>query len=327
MFSTPAVAGDVICVGSCAGIFYALDRATGQLRGKHDVSADSVRRQFHGDALLDGALLLIGTDADEGDTAYVFAFEPRTATMRWRQPMGAGVMGDIARWKDRRYAVTVTDELVCFDAASGARRWSHRPEGAAYGYRTSSPIVVGDRVFYADRDGTVHAFATQHGRLLWRKPDIDRLTTWPAHARSSLLFVRGSDALVRLDPVTGQERSHTVIAGGPYSGPMTVLGDSLLLLLGPGTLTAFDLERNQVRWSRSATKEWTSSRPYVWRDQVLAGEEGRLVAFALGDGTPRWTHAVEGMVRGVGVHGDTLYVGTLKGHVHALVDRGADDGP
>jgi outer membrane protein assembly factor BamB len=321
VFSTPAVVGDVVCVGSCAGRFYSLDRATGKPRGQHDVfSADSVRRQFHGDALLDGGLLLIGIDANEGDTAYVFAFDPRTATVQWRRPMGSGVMGDIARWNDLRYAVTVVDELVCFDALSGTPQWSYAPEGAVYDYRTSSPIVLGDRVFYADRNGTIRAFRARDGRLLWSRRQIDPLSTWMVHVNSSLMFMCGTDALVRLDPATGQERSRTVIAGGPYSGPMTVMGDSLLLLLGSTTLTAFDLQRNQVRWSLPATDEWTSSRPCIWRNMVLAGERGRLAAFRPSDGAARWTHSLEGTVRGIGTHGDTLYVGMLKGHVHALVE-------
>lgn len=329
MFSTPAVAGDVVCVGSCAGMFYSLDRATGQLRGKLDVSsADSVRRQFHGDALLDGAFLMIGTDANDGDTAYVFAVEPRTAKMRWRQPMGAGVMGDIARWKDLRFAVTVMDELVCFAAASGSPRWTFHPEGAVYGYRTSSPIVIGNRVIHADRGGTVRAFAPQDGRLLWSSPQVEPLSTWLVHADSSLMFVRGTGSLIRLDPETGRERGRTNVVGGPHVGPMTAIGDSLLLLLGSKTLTMFDLRRDQVLWSRTSS-EWTSSRPYVWHDVVVAGEQGRLTAFGLRDGVPRWTHRLEGMVRGVGVAGDTLYVGTLKGHVLALVDRSrrAEGGP
>lgn len=330
MFSTPAVVGDVVCIGSCAGVFYALDRATGQPRGQHDVfSADSVHRQFHGDALLDDGLLLIATDTGEGNTAYVFAFEPRTAAVRWRLPMGSGVMGDIARWKDRRYAATVMDELVCFDAESGARRWSYQPKAAVYDYRTSTPIVVGDRVFYADRDGTVGAFQAGTGRRLWCSPQISPLTTWLVYADSSLIFMRGEDALIRLDPATGRERKRTLVAGGPYTGATALVGDSLLLLLGSKTLTAFDLQQDRIRWSHSATQEWTSSRPYIWRDMVLTGEEGQLVAFRLGDGAVRWTHNLEGTVRGIGVHGDTLYVGTLKGYVHALVDRGGgvENGP
>lgn len=321
MFSTPAVVGDVVCIGSCAGIFYALDRATGQPRGRHDVfSPDSVRRQFHGDALLEDGLLLIGTDTDEGDTAYVFAFEPGTAKVRWRKPVGPGVMSDLARWNGRAYAVTVMDELICLDPGSGASHWTYRTESSAFEHRASVPVVVGDRVLFADHDGTVRGFDASSGRLLWEAPQIDRLTTWMVGTESSVLFVRGNDALVRLDPRTGREQHRSVVSGGPYGGATSLVGDSLLLLMGPQTLTAFDLKRDRVRWSHPATREWTSSRPYVWRDMALAGDQGRLIAYGLADGTLHWTHELPGMIRGIGTYGDTLYVGMLKGQVHALVD-------
>ncbi|MGH7730475.1 MAG: PQQ-binding-like beta-propeller repeat protein [Candidatus Eiseniibacteriota bacterium] len=323
MFSTPAVVGDVVCVGSCSGVFYALDRATGQPRDRHDVfSEDSVHRQFHGDALLDGDLLLIGTDAGEGDSAYVFAFERGSAKVRWRRSMGPGLTCDIARWRSYRYIVTLLDELVCFDAASGATRWSYRAHPSLRNDRSGSPAVVGDRVVFADRDGVVHAFDAATGRALWRRPQIDPLSTWLAVADSSLIFVRGQDALVRLDPVTGMERGRSIIPGGPFVGPITNVGDSLLLLLGPRTLTCFDLTRDRVRWSRSDAREWSSSRPYVWRDMALAGSErGRVVAYGLADGAERWTHPLVGVPRGIGMGADTLYVGTLKGRLHAFVER------
>ena len=93
----------------------------------------------------------------------------------------------------------------------------------------------------------------------------------------------------------------------------------MLLLLGPKTLTAFDLQQDRIRWSHRATQEWTSSRPYVWRDMVLAGDRGRLIAYGLADGATRWAHTLQGMVRGIGTCGDTLYVGTLRGQVYALL--------
>src|SRR5512132_1411420 len=62
--------------------------------------------------------------------------------------------------------------------------------------------------------------------------------------------------------------------------------------------------------------EWTSSRPYVWRDLVLAGggwtSLGSVTEYCNG-------HGLERMVRGIGAGGDTLYVGTLRGEVYALV--------
>lgn len=328
MFSTPAVVGDVVCVGSCRGIFYALDRATGQPRSQYDLfRADSVHRQFHGDALVDSGLLLIGTDTNEGDTAYVFAFERGTAEVRWRRPMGPGVMSDLARWNGRVFAVTVMDELICFDPASGASHWTYRPQTSGYEYRASVPVVVGDRVLFADHGGTVRGFEASSGRLLWEAPQIDHLTTWMAGTDSSVLFVRGTDALVRLDSRTGREQHRTVVSGGPYFGAISVVGDSLLLLIGSRTLTAFDLKRDRVRWSRAATQEWTSSRPYVWRNMALAGDQARLVAYGLADGTLRWTHEMEGKIRGIGTYGDTLYVGTFKGQVHALVEQSAQTDP
>src|SRR5258708_1506221 len=121
-------------------MFYVLDRGTGQPRDRHDVfSEDSVHRQFHGDALLDDGLLLIGTDAGEGDAAYVFAFERGTAKVRWRRAMGRGVTGDVARWRDRRYVVTLQDELVCFDPATGATRWSYQAKSSLPNDRSGSP--------------------------------------------------------------------------------------------------------------------------------------------------------------------------------------------
>ncbi|HET9328005.1 MAG TPA: PQQ-binding-like beta-propeller repeat protein [Candidatus Eisenbacteria bacterium] len=320
MFSTPAVVGDVVCVGSCAGIFFALDRVTGQPRDQCNVSADGVRRQFHGDALLDGELLLIGSDTDEGDTAYVFAFERGTAKVRWRKAVGSGVMSDLAHWKGRAYAVTVMDELICFDPASAASYWTYRPPAPAYEYRGSAPVVVGDRVLFADHDGTIRGFEASSGRLLWEAPQVDRLTTWMVGVDSSVLFMRGTDALVTVDPRTGREQRRRSVSGGPYSGPITLIGDSLLLLTGPKTLTAFDLERDRVRWSHPATQEWTSSRPFVWRDMALAADHGRLIAYGLADGALRWAHELRGTARAIGTHGDTLYVGMLKGQVHALVD-------
>ena len=304
-------------------MFYALDRVTGQPRDRHDVfGEDSVHRQFHGDALLDDALLLVGTDTGEGDTAYVFAFERGTARVRWRRAMGPGVTSDVARWRDRRYVVTLLDELVCFDPATGATHWSYQASASPRNDRSSSPVVVGERVVFADHDGTVRAFDAATGRALWHTPQIDPLTTWIVVADSSLMFMRGEDALIRLDPTTGRERRRTIVAGGPYSGPIANLGDSLLLLLGSKALTGFDLMRDRVRWSRSDTREWTSSRPYVWRDMALAGDQGRLVAYRLADGAERWTHRLPGVVRGIGAYGDTLYVGTLKGQLHALVHHG-----
>lgn len=102
---------------------------------------------------------------------------------------------------------------------------------------------------------------------------------------------------------------------------LVVASDSVLVFLGPQTLSSFDLSLKGMRWSAKASKNWTSARPYVWRDTVLAGDNHDLTAFRASDGTRAWSHQLPGTIRGIGVLDDVLYVGTLRGPVFALASR------
>jgi outer membrane protein assembly factor BamB len=102
---------------------------------------------------------------------------------------------------------------------------------------------------------------------------------------------------------------------------LIVTSDSLLAFLGPQILASFDLSLKGARWSAKASPNWTSARPYIWRDEVLAGDGAVLVAFRASDGTRAWSHQLPGIIRGIGVSDGVLYVGTLRGPVFALAHR------
>ena len=53
---------------------------------------------------------------------------------------------------ERFYFGTVSGILVCLDAKSGQKLWEHEFEDAF----ESSPVVVGDRLYIADKAGTIH---------------------------------------------------------------------------------------------------------------------------------------------------------------------------
>jgi outer membrane protein assembly factor BamB len=183
-------------------------------------------------------------------------------------------------------------------------------------------VVVGDRVVFADRSGSVFALDASTGRVLWHWSGLDRPAAGIAAVDTTLYLVVGDQTLVALDARTGKQRSRLSLERGPYGGRMMAVGDSLLLLLGERSFTSVDLKRGAVRWARPDSA-WSSSRPYVWRDMALAGTGGgKLYAMAIADGSVRWMHTLPGVPRGIGTHGDTLYVGTLGGRVHALVDTG-----
>lgn len=53
---------------------------------------------------------------------------------------------------ERFYYGTAAGILVCLDAQSGKKLWEHEFESGFY----SSPVLVGDRIYVADKDGNVH---------------------------------------------------------------------------------------------------------------------------------------------------------------------------
>jgi len=98
---------------------------------------------------------------------------------------------------------------------------------------------------------------------------------------------------------------------------LILANDSLLAFLGDETFASFDLDLKKLRWSAEASKQWTSARPYVWRDAVLAGNRRELIALRSSDGSREWSFQFPETVRGIGTSPDILYIGTLAGPVFA----------
>ena len=72
--------GDLLYQGSCTGVFYALDRRTGEVRWAHDTAPDGEPASFHGDPLVSGDLILTGADAP--NLGHLYAFELETGAVR-----------------------------------------------------------------------------------------------------------------------------------------------------------------------------------------------------------------------------------------------------
>jgi outer membrane protein assembly factor BamB len=93
--------------------------------------------------------------------------------------------------------------------------------------------------------------------------------------------------------------------------------NSLILFLGDEILASIDLSLQKIQWSAEASKEWTSARPYLWRDMILAGNRRELIALQVANGIRIWSRQFPEVVRGIGTGDNVLYVGTLKGALFA----------
>jgi hypothetical protein len=106
-----------------------------------------------------------------------------------------------------------------------------------------------------------------------------------------------------------------------------ITGDAILVYLnskgGDGAaeaLTCLDVALKKVRWSQKSANGWSLTRPYVWRDRVLAGNEGgEVIAFRIADGMTQETYTLKGTIRSIGGIDDIFYIGTLNGTIYAYV--------
>jgi outer membrane protein assembly factor BamB len=319
VYSTPAVAGDLLFVASCNGRMRALDKKTGQVKWEYDITKDGDQREFHGDPLITDELVVIGTD---GKMGHVYAFEQSTGLVRWKYRVDeGGAASDIVRSGGDACAVTLGNELVCLDLKSGKSRWTFRgSQSAEYCLTCSSPAAAADRVYFGGLDGFVYALNPQSGKLIWKQNLGAKVTTSAVIRGSDLYLGTAKHRLYRLDANSGEVRGEVETEAEP-DGHLVLADNSLLAVLGGRVIANFDLDLKRMRWSAKASNYWTSARPYLWHDFVLAGNRGELVALRVSDGVRQWSYQFPETVRGIGTSPEVLYVGTLHGPLFAYSPR------
>jgi len=239
--------------------------------------------------------------------------------VRWKYKVEAtGVASDIVRVDNQIYFVTIANDLVCLDLPSGKPNWAFHDAYSPQEHcvTCASPAVSEGRVYFGGRDGFAYAVEAQSGKLIWKKDLGADVTTSAAVDHHNLYLGTSKRHLYRLSTDSGAVLSDLPTESTP-NRRLIVANDSLLAFLGDETFASFDLDLKKLRWSAEASKQWTSARPYVWRDAVLAGNRRELIALRSSDGSREWSFQFPETVRGIGTSPDILYIGTLAGPVFA----------
>jgi outer membrane protein assembly factor BamB len=320
LFAVPTVAGDRVYIGSCAGDFVALDRDSGTVRWSYDIDQDGVQSSFHGNGLVRDDLVLTSTDAAQAPAlgvGLVYAFERATGTPRWKYKVRLGFASDIVGLGPRVYALTLDYRLLALEVTSGRLLWSFDPGRGTEANSWNGLAVAGDRVYFGGADSVVYALDAVTGAPAWKRELGQRVTTGFAVIGRSIYFATADSVIHRLDTRTGAT-VRDLMAGEMLAQQPAVLGDSLIYFGGYQSLTCVDRELAGVRWRRPLSGASTTTGPAIRGGEVLTGtEKGDLVALGAVDGAPRWTGKVPGLVRGIGVGENALYISTLKGTVVA----------
>jgi len=328
VFSTPTVAGDLLFIGSCAGTFYAINKATGQVRWSYDIRKDGKQVSFHGDPLVTDDLILIGTDHNcvPDGIGHVYAFERGSGKVRWKY-RSSSVPTDIVRLGSDVYFGSFQDRWSSVNLHTGGLNWSYSTDtpNADCAF-VRSPVAAENRLFFTGLDEAVYSLDGASGHVRWKR----KLSAAPSTSlvfRDKTLYVGTIDRRIyRLNAETGATVAELATEAPPVGRP-AFAADLLYMFLESrpervGYITSVDSKLAGVRWRQKSSPEWASERPHMWKGLVIAGNcRGEVAAFRASDGEPQWKLNVKGCVRSVGSSGDMLFVGVQEGTVYAYAVR------
>jgi outer membrane protein assembly factor BamB len=236
-----------------------------------------------------------GRDATLPDLHLARDWTARPPRRLWRQPIGAGwssfaVAGRLAVTQEQRGS----DELVvAYDLATGKPRWSHAEKAryetviAGIGPR-STPTIVGGRVYAMGGTGILDALDIATGRRLWSHqvveeagaivPDWGKSCSPLVVGRRVIVSAGGSQgrSLVAYDAETGRKSWSAGNDLSSYSSPVlaTIAGQSQVLMLNQGSVTAHDPETGEILWEQP----WPAEQPTVATPVAMAGDRLLLSA-------------------------------------------------
>ncbi len=306
-------------IGSCNGIFRALELRTGRVRWETKVSPDSTQYFFHGDPFIAGDVIVAAADRPAG--ASIHALDRSTGKELWRHAAGRGVNGPLGGAGPYVYAGTLDGQLLGLAIASGAVPWSIPLKVPGFG----GPATAGARVLAGTVQGTLHNLNAATGQEEWRRDLGSPITTSPSSSAADVYVGTADGMLHRVGIDRGQVLASQKL--DPVLTPTSVpvrLTDSLLILLNDRAanyraVVSVDAPLTHINWRLAADDRWSTSRIFAWGDVIVLGTpSGDAVAYCKDTAAKSWTRTVKGPVRAIGGSGDTLLVGTSKGGLSAF---------
>lgn len=332
MFSTPAVAGDLLIVGSCNSMVRALNRHSGELVWEHDASTNGLQTSFHGDPLILDGTFFTGTDGENDDGVYAIALE--TGELQWKTSVVSGehgnhgVVSDVLSSNGKVYVTSLADHVYCLERASGEEVWSYQSSFVAEGrVLNGSPSVHGGVVYFGGLDGTLNALNSENGDMLWTRTLGGGVST-SIYIRANGIICGTEDGKIQLVDLETGEATRTLDLG---TAPTSTIVESEGALLvgakwywGDPELICVDTLLANILWRLSPNQDaiWSTPRPYVYDECLFLGDtRGVITEYQIKDAALKRTTELTGVIRGIRVIDEVMYVGNQSGMIFA-VDRG-----
>ena len=311
-------------IGSCAGSFYAFNKTTGDVQWSYDIRKDGKQQSFHGEPLVTGDLILIGTDrsCDPEGVGHVYAFEGGTGNVRWKYG-STSVPTDIVQVGSNVFFGSFQDQWSSVDLRTGKLNWNFATGAPNRNCDPpKGPVTDGKQLFIAGLDGVVYSLDTLSGRVVWKRKLPANASTQLALKDNTIYLGTTDQLLYRLNATTGAVVSELAVEAKPV-GRLAFGNDSLFVFLENSServsyIISLDFKLAGIQWKQRSSPDWASRRPHLWKDFVVAGNcRGELAAFRATDGAPQWNLTMKGCITSIGSSGNMLFAGMQEGTIYA----------
>jgi len=146
VYSSPAVAGGKVYIGSTDYKVYALDATTGEFIWSYQTGSQVA---WSSPAVANGKVYIGSRDG------YFYALDASTGGLIWSYQTGVIAYSSPAVAGGKVYIGSPDGKVYALDAATGTFVWSYQTGDYVY----SSPAVAGGKVYIGSSDGKVYAFA------------------------------------------------------------------------------------------------------------------------------------------------------------------------
>ena len=262
--SSPAVAGGIVYVGSMDYHLYALNASTGAL-----VWTYTTGNAVDSSPLIANAVVYFGSLDHK-----IYALNAANGSVVWTFTTGGPVVSSPAYVSGVIYIGAMDNKVYALNASTGAQVWNYTAGGSIY----SPPSVVGGTVYVGSWDYSVYALNASTGAMIWSYPTGNYANSCPA-----------------------------------------VFGGTVFLGSKDGSVYALNAATGSLVWRRQ-TGNGVSSSPAVVDGVVYIGsDDGRIYAYNATSGTDVWSFQTgRAVVTSPAISNGVVYFGSWDTYVYAI---------
>jgi outer membrane protein assembly factor BamB len=204
----------------------------------------------------------------------------------------------------------VGGEIAAVSMGNGKTLWTAPvPSGTE-----SSPMVVGNAVYFGDQDGTEYSLNIKTGKQNWEFPTGGAIKAGAAYYGGDLFFGNYAGSFYAVNAKTGKQVWDDAEGGQFYSTP-AIDYDRVYVGNNNGAAYSFGVKSGTVAWSRTLggyvySGPAVGTIPGLGPTVFIGSYDGDLYALNAVDGSVRWSTPVPTSTK-VGISGSAVLVNNV----------------